>query len=275
MSSKSSTNRTFAWLAVVSALGSWPLARAADTTPPPDAVAAARTHLNRGHAHYDLQEWDEAIKDYKAGYLLDPRPEFLWAIAQSQRQSGDCKSAIGSYRAFLRTHPTPGQESAADARISECQNALDAKSAPAASASGTASAGSSPSTAATVASPLPPRRQQAPIPPTVPSSRYVDPLGHTLFWSGVVVAGASAFVLVWANREVSSAPTAATYGDALAQSNRARPWQAAGVTGLVTGGLLSALGALRFATVDLGSAHVEPVVTGDRSGASFFVVGAF
>jgi tetratricopeptide (TPR) repeat protein len=90
----------------------------------------ADLHFDRGLRHYNVQSYGDAIAEFKAAYEIDPRPEFLYALAQAQRMSGDCAAAVVSYQAFLRTAPPARQAAPAQEQLQRCQNALAEKDAP-------------------------------------------------------------------------------------------------------------------------------------------------
>src|SRR5215472_10162270 len=75
----------------------------------PPMKPEARAHFERGSRYYDTQLYEEALAEFRAGYLIDPSPDFLYSIAQAERLRGNCKSAVEAYRAFLRTNP-PAKE---------------------------------------------------------------------------------------------------------------------------------------------------------------------
>src|SRR5690242_15602139 len=80
---------------------------------PPSAASMspeARGRLDRGLRYYATQEYAKAIEEFKAGYQIEPRPQFLYALGQAQRLSGDCSHALDAYRAFLRSGPPGPQE---------------------------------------------------------------------------------------------------------------------------------------------------------------------
>jgi hypothetical protein len=110
---------------------------------------AARTeadrHFERALRFYNVQSYEEAIGELKAAYQIDPRPELLYVLGQAQRLNHQCAPAIASYEAFLRTAPSPRQESAARDQIDACRAEL--ASTPAASG-GAAGSGSPPPIAA-------------------------------------------------------------------------------------------------------------------------------
>ncbi|MBI5543108.1 MAG: hypothetical protein HY901_04420, partial [Deltaproteobacteria bacterium] len=65
----------------------------AETPATSGARLEATRHLERGLRSYDVQQYEEAIAQFKKGYQLDPRPEFLFALAQAERLRGNCRNA--------------------------------------------------------------------------------------------------------------------------------------------------------------------------------------
>jgi iron complex outermembrane receptor protein len=105
--------------------------------------AEAKHHFEQGLRLYNVQSYEEAIVEFKAGYQADPRPEFLYALGQAQRMNRQCKAAIVSYEAYLRTEPAARQEAAAKDQIEACRAEL-------------ATAASTPDRGQPVATPTPP-----------------------------------------------------------------------------------------------------------------------
>ncbi|MBI4957755.1 MAG: hypothetical protein HY908_37455 [Myxococcales bacterium] len=101
--------------------------------PSADDVPAAE-HAKRAQVAYDLQDWQKAIAEYQAAYAAEPRPEYMWGLAQAQRLGGDCRSAIRSYTAYRRGDVTPTQATAAELSISKCEVAVATEDAKAAEA---------------------------------------------------------------------------------------------------------------------------------------------
>ncbi|HMF44127.1 MAG TPA: hypothetical protein VKQ32_25815 [Polyangia bacterium] len=87
-------------------------------------AAEAKRHFEQGLRLYNVQSYDEAIGEFKTGYQIDPRPEFLYALGQAQRMNHQCKAAIVSYEAFLRSGPAAKQEAAAHDQIAACRAEL-------------------------------------------------------------------------------------------------------------------------------------------------------
>jgi hypothetical protein len=231
----------------------------AETPPPPRANAeprpmdpAARERFDQGSAHYNLGEYDEAIFEFKAAYRIEPRPQFLWSIAQSQRLKGDFAAAIRSYESFLRAGPTPAGAARAWEQIAVCQAKIAAASAPVATPpTGGAPADAPPSAPArrAAAGPAPATLAIAPAPKAdvAPApNRWHDRIGHALLWTGVAGLAAGGTMLVVGNRRMAAAGARSTYDGYLSARDGARTWQVAGVAAIVVGGALAVGGAIRF-----------------------------
>lgn len=84
----------------------------------PDPVAAeAQRHWTAGMAHFQLEEWDEAIKEWEAGFRLKPVPQFLYNIAQAYRQSKRYEKALSFYRKYLHMEPDAPNRAEVDGHI--------------------------------------------------------------------------------------------------------------------------------------------------------------
>jgi tetratricopeptide (TPR) repeat protein len=65
----------------------------------------ARERFEAGMAHFNLDEFSEALTDFEAGYRLKPSPEFLFNIAQSYRKLNRPDKALEFYRKYLIAQP--------------------------------------------------------------------------------------------------------------------------------------------------------------------------
>ncbi len=65
-----------------------------------DTQAQAEGFYNKGDAAYNLGRFDEAIEWFTKAYEAWPLAEFLYNIAQSYRQLGNCKQALFFYKRF-------------------------------------------------------------------------------------------------------------------------------------------------------------------------------
>ena len=169
------------------------------------ARAEAKRHFDQGIRLYNVQSYDEAIVEFKAGYQIDPRPEFLYALGQAQRMNHQCKAAIVSYEAFLRTSPAAKQEEAARRQIDVCRTELAAAPAAAAGqptpppASDRADAVAPPPASAAAASISEPAVPSA-VTPAAPDSRGQAAPVYRRWWFWTLVGGIAAGLAIaaWA-----------------------------------------------------------------------------
>jgi tetratricopeptide (TPR) repeat protein len=68
-------------------------------------VSRARTHFEAGRALYNLGNYNDAVREFAAGYQLVPRPQFLVNLGQAYRKLGDLEKARDMYRRFLDSAP--------------------------------------------------------------------------------------------------------------------------------------------------------------------------
>ena len=66
-----------------------------------DDETEARFHFRAGEALFRVGKYNEAIREFQAGYGLAPRAPFLLNIAQAYRRLGDVQNAIDAYQKFL------------------------------------------------------------------------------------------------------------------------------------------------------------------------------
>ncbi|HXU69060.1 MAG TPA: tetratricopeptide repeat protein [Polyangia bacterium] len=118
-------------------------------------------HLVRGSRLYNEGRYDEAIAELQAGYAIDPRPDFLYALGQAERKRGDCKAAVAWYERYVATGPSSQRTVATLVQIDRCKQEL-------ASATPSTTTTAPPAPATPVEPPPAPERPQASAPP--PSS---------------------------------------------------------------------------------------------------------
>ncbi|HEY5947702.1 MAG TPA: tetratricopeptide repeat protein, partial [Kofleriaceae bacterium] len=61
----------------------------------------AKKDFSAGERAYNLGDFTKAVELFKKAYEEWPEPAFLFNIAQTYRQSGDCKQALFFYKRFL------------------------------------------------------------------------------------------------------------------------------------------------------------------------------
>jgi tetratricopeptide (TPR) repeat protein len=76
---------------------------------PPQATAAvreeARKHFNKGRQLYNVQLYEEAVKEFREAYLAYPSPVFLFNIGQALRLAGQREQALAAYERYLAESP--------------------------------------------------------------------------------------------------------------------------------------------------------------------------
>jgi hypothetical protein len=82
-----------------------------------DRSAQAKQHYETGMAHFQLEEWDDAIKEWEAGFRLKPVPQFLYNIAQAYRLSKRPEKALSFYQKYLRLDPKAANKAEVDHHI--------------------------------------------------------------------------------------------------------------------------------------------------------------
>jgi tetratricopeptide (TPR) repeat protein len=106
---------------------------------PEDPVARARTHFEAGRALYTLGNYEEARREFAAGYQLAPRPQFLLNLGQCYRKLDDLQHAREMYQRYLHDAPATDPErpqaeqilAEIDTQIADRQAALRAAPPPA------------------------------------------------------------------------------------------------------------------------------------------------
>jgi len=166
----------------------------------------AQEHIQKGTRFYNIEDWPNALKEYKEAYAIDPKPELLWSIAQVQRLSGDCRSAIFTYKAYMRGASSAGANAAqefitkCEATIAEQQKAVEALQTP-------------PKTTTTAPPTVTLRVQQTPPPPppSEPRPWALDPLGDVLFIVGVGGLAVGGTFLAVGDSDMSATAQKPTY----------------------------------------------------------------
>ena len=105
-------------VAVLCNILAWPALAAMDDK------AAAKAHYEAATRLYDVHEYGEALKEYKAGYLSRPDPSFLFNIGQCYKRLGMPEQAREFFREYLKkAAPADPNRAQAEARIREIDSA--------------------------------------------------------------------------------------------------------------------------------------------------------
>jgi len=89
-----------------------------------DGKLEAKAHFMSGQSHYNLNEFPEALADFKDAYRLFPDPVFLYNLGQCERQLGHFEEAIRFYRSFLREQPKAANRQEVAHKIEEMEAAI-------------------------------------------------------------------------------------------------------------------------------------------------------
>lgn len=89
------------------------------------ALRAAKRHFQRGEKLYALAKFSEALDEYQEAFDAKPIPEFLFNIGQCYRNLGDYKSAIFSYRKYLKLAPEAANRERVEQLIRELEDKQD------------------------------------------------------------------------------------------------------------------------------------------------------
>lgn len=168
---------------------------------PEDArLAEAKQHYESGLAHFNLQEYKQAIDEFQAAYRLKPDPVFLYNLGQAYRLDQNPERALYFYRAYLRSVPDAANRQEVEDRIASLENLIaQQKSVQTAPPDHTLPPAEKPATA-----PEPVAQKKAPIvanveQPVAPPPAAKPPI-YKRWWLwtivGVVAAGAAVGIAV-------------------------------------------------------------------------------
>ena len=95
------------------------------------ASAEARNHLARGNKLYGIRSFEEAVKEYKAGALVEAAPVFDYNLGQCYRQLGKYQEAIWHYKRFITRGDPQGEVlDAVNGFLAQMKSELDKQAMP-------------------------------------------------------------------------------------------------------------------------------------------------
>jgi tetratricopeptide (TPR) repeat protein len=98
---------------------------------PPQAHAddpgerSAKRHYDRGKKLFELQKFDAALEQFQKAYDASPIPDFLYNIGQCQRNLGDYKAAVFSFKRYLKLDPETERREKLEALIEDLERKID------------------------------------------------------------------------------------------------------------------------------------------------------
>lgn len=122
--------------------------------------ASARQKYDAGERAYNLGEFEKAAQLFKDAYSEHADPAFLFNVAQTYRQAGDCKQALFFYKRYLALKQndtkkplSPARQAEVEQRIQELEECLrrDLAGKPPTALSPPTTSGTTPATTTTTA----------------------------------------------------------------------------------------------------------------------------
>jgi hypothetical protein len=84
----------------------------------------ARRHFLAGKRAFEIKRYAAALKEFEAGYAIDPRPGFLLNMGHAARRLGELKRARDYYLKFLESDPPAADRRATIALVVEIDRQL-------------------------------------------------------------------------------------------------------------------------------------------------------
>jgi tetratricopeptide (TPR) repeat protein len=187
----------------------WVLAATVHAEEPLSDAQRAQQLFHKGMTHFNLDEYEEAVRAWEAGYRIKAAPEFIFNIAQAYRKANWPERALTFYQRYLSIDPATRNRADVERHIVALEKLIEDQRRSAAAAP------DQPLPAPkTVTTAVP--RVEKPIVVAAPPPPPVVPL-HRRWWLwttvGVVVAGGVAVGLgVGLTQPQPFARTAADFG---------------------------------------------------------------
>lgn len=219
-------------------------------------------HFTKGNALYDAGDFEEAVKEYKAGMLAEPSAVFNYNLGQSYRQLGDYGQATYHYRRYLNSGlATPEEREGIEAVIKKMDDELQRK------ARTEPPTGPATTASPVVSSPPPPPRDSQP-------RWYHDPLGWGATGVGVVGGAVAGVLFLQAADLGKDADAASTAGESQALDGKADTRARAGLFVAIGGGAFLVTGIVMLAIPPKRASSATHVSVGVTPHA-LWVVGRF
>ncbi len=103
-----------------------------------DSAAEMKAHIKAAQTHYQIGEFDAAIKEFREAYKLKQDPGLLFNIATCARQLHDYQQAYFHYRQYLAQRPDAANRKEVEALIDQMKHKAEEEEARAAHASAAA-----------------------------------------------------------------------------------------------------------------------------------------
>ena len=177
---------------------------------------AARAHYETASRLYEVREYAEALKEFKAAYVSRPDPVFLFNIGQCLRKLDRNSEALDFFQQYLKkVSPDDRNRATAEARIREIEAGRVPDQEPAIKTEITPppaafAASVVPATVPTAPQPSPPAGVDLSVRDSTPGPQTSRPIYRTWwFWTGVgavVVAGVVTAIILSSGGDGTKVP---------------------------------------------------------------------
>ena len=180
-----------AWL--VAALASLAQGEEISALSSAERTARAKVHFELGRAHFRIEDFEAARKEFEQAYLYKPLPLLLFDLAQVNLRLGRHQRALELFQAFLEENPKGPQHDEASAQVNELNRLLANRHSaaqpepPAPSHVAPWAAGASPAPAVPAAVPLSPPPTAGAVTATMQPSLLTKP-SSAAHWRGKRIA---------------------------------------------------------------------------------------
>jgi tetratricopeptide (TPR) repeat protein len=224
-----------------------------------DKAAVAKQHFDLGLRYFNTQDFAKALVEFRQAYQLDAKPKYLYSLGQAHRKTGDCKSAIDAFTAFLRTNPSEAHAEVARINVERCQNEL-----------AEAEAAHKARLAAALAAK--PRIERIEL---VREPWYTDRPGMALSIAGVVGLGVGGGLFWLSGARLDDAREARSLTATGEASDAAQRYRTSSVVTLVVSGALLAGGLIRLALRPARERRTDVSLAPNAGGAALVIGGSF
>jgi tetratricopeptide (TPR) repeat protein len=90
-----------------------------------ETITRAKTLFAKAQEHYDLGEYEEAIKLLKEAYRIYPNTAFLHNLGVCYQKNGEYEKAIESYETYLEKSPKAPNRAIVEGEILDSRKALE------------------------------------------------------------------------------------------------------------------------------------------------------
>ena len=91
---------------------------------PKPKAKSARDYYTQALLEFQVEQWDDARRDFEIAYLMQPDPALLFDIGQTNRHLGRLEEALQSYQDYLAAFPDSPKRAQVQQLIADTKKAL-------------------------------------------------------------------------------------------------------------------------------------------------------